>query len=201
MSQPAVATTPPPSELRFPFNLRPLMGLWNGLFLQAGPVAAVAVIILGGRYAIRPLFRLVGGVRTPEVFTATALLVVTGAAALAHFAGLPASLGAFAAGVILSESEYRHELQADVEPFEGLLLGFFFISVGMSANIALAVADVAKLDRHPARPANQQWLVIKKIHVGRTSLHEEENDTFGFGGKVRGTGCQRVGGVGFSEQL
>jgi len=103
----------------------------------AGAIAAVVAIVLGGRFLVRPIFRLVGGVRTPEVFTATALLAVAGAAAVAHAAGLPMSLGAFAAGVVLSESEYRHELQADIEPFEGLLLGFFFISVGMSANVPL----------------------------------------------------------------
>jgi glutathione-regulated potassium-efflux system protein KefB len=109
--------------------------------LQAAGV--VALILLGGRYLVRPAFRLIGGVKTPEVFTAMALLTVVGSAALAEMVGLPMSLGAFAAGVVLSESEYRHELQADVEPFEGLLLGFFFISVGMSANIALAVAEPA----------------------------------------------------------
>ena len=103
--------------------------------------AVVAAILLGGRFLVRPLFRVIGGMRTQEVFTATALLVVSASAALAAWAKLPMSLGAFAAGVVLSESEYRHELQADVEPFEGLLLGFFFISVGMSANIALAMAD------------------------------------------------------------
>src|SRR5690606_27038390 len=93
-----------------------------------GGLAAVAAIVLGGRFLVRPLFQVIGGMRTPEVFTATALLVVAGAAALAELAGLPMSLGAFAAGVVLSESAYRHELQADIEPFEGLLLGFFFIS-------------------------------------------------------------------------
>lgn len=108
-------------------------------FLAA--VGAVAAIVFGGRFLIRPLFRVVGGMKTPEVFTATALLVIVGAAALAELAGLPMSLGAFAAGVVLSESAYRHELQADIEPFEGLLLGFFFISVGMSANVALAIAE------------------------------------------------------------
>lgn len=111
---------------------------WLGVM---GAVGAVAAIVLGGRFLVRPLFRLLGKNRTPEVFTATALLVVAGAAALAALAGLPMSLGAFAAGVVLSESAYRHELQADIEPFEGLLLGFFFISVGMSANIALALAE------------------------------------------------------------
>ncbi len=112
--------------------------VWPGI-LKA--VLAVVAILLGGRFLIRPLFRLVGGVANREAFTATALLVVAGSAALAGLAGLPLSLGAFAAGVVLAESEYRHELQVDVEPFEGLLLGFFFMSVGMSANIALAVAD------------------------------------------------------------
>ena len=95
----------------------------------------IAVILVGGSFLVRPLFRLVGGARTPEVFTATALLLVVGTAALAHWAGLSMSLGAFMAGVLVSDSEYRHELQADIEPFEGLLLGFFFISVGMSANL------------------------------------------------------------------
>lgn len=98
----------------------------------------IAVILVGGSFLVRPIFRAVGGARTSEVFTATALLLVVGTAALADWAGLSMSLGAFMAGVLLSDSEYRHELQADIEPFEGLLLGFFFISVGMSANLGLA---------------------------------------------------------------
>ncbi|MGC1302248.1 MAG: monovalent cation:proton antiporter-2 (CPA2) family protein [Caulobacteraceae bacterium] len=104
-------------------------------------ILAVAVILIGGRFLLRPAFAAIGGARTRELFTATALLVVVGAAALSGAAGLPLSLGAFAAGVVLAESEYRHELQADVEPFEGLLLGFFFMSVGMSADIGLAVRE------------------------------------------------------------
>jgi CPA2 family monovalent cation:H+ antiporter-2/glutathione-regulated potassium-efflux system protein KefB len=102
-------------------------------------VAVIAAILIGGSFLIRPLFRIVGGTKTPEVFTATALLMVVGTAALADWGGLSPSLGAFMAGVLVSDSEYRHELQADIEPFEGLLLGFFFISVGMSANLALAL--------------------------------------------------------------
>ncbi len=101
-------------------------------------VLAIAAILVGGNFLVGPLFRLVGGTRVPEVFTATALLLVIGTAALAEWAGLSTSLGAFMAGVLLSDSEYRHELQADIEPFQGLLLGFFFMSVGMSANLALA---------------------------------------------------------------
>ncbi len=107
-------------------------------WLAAGQtLAAIAVILFGGRFLLQPAFAAVGGARTPELFTATALLVVLGAAAIAEAAGLSPSLGAFAAGVLLSDSDYRHELQADIEPFQGLLLGFFFLSVGMSADLGL----------------------------------------------------------------
>ena len=104
----------------------------------ARDVGAITAILIGGSVLVRPLFRAVGGAKTPEVFTATALLLVVGTAALADWAGLSMSLGAFMAGVVLSDSEYRHEIQADIEPFKGLLLGFFFISIGMSANLGLA---------------------------------------------------------------
>jgi monovalent cation:proton antiporter-2 (CPA2) family protein len=106
---------------------------------------AIAVILVGGRFLMRPLFRAIGGAKTPEVFTAVALLIVAGTALLATAGGLSPSLGAFMAGVLLSESEYRHELQADIAPFEGLLLGFFFISVGMSADLSLAGTQPALL--------------------------------------------------------
>ncbi len=111
---------------------------WLALARAAG---AVLTILIGGRFLIRPAFRAIGGARTPEVFTALALFVVAGSAALANAAGLSMSLGAFIGGVLLSDSEYRHEVQANVEPFEGLLLGFFFLSVGMSANLGLAVQE------------------------------------------------------------
>jgi monovalent cation:proton antiporter-2 (CPA2) family protein len=102
---------------------------------------ALLIILIGGRFLIRPIFRAIGGARTPEIFTATTLLIVIGTAALVSAAGLSMSLGAFMAGVILSDSEYRHELQADIKPFEGLLLGVFFISVGMAANVGLLSAE------------------------------------------------------------
>ena len=104
--------------------------------------AVVAAILVGGMLLVPPLFRMAGYAKSPELFTATALLLVVGTAALADWAGLSASLGAFMAGVMVSDTEYRHELQADIEPFEGLLLGFFFMSVGMSADLSLLV-------RHP----------------------------------------------------
>jgi monovalent cation:proton antiporter-2 (CPA2) family protein len=106
---------------------------------------AVAVILVGGRFAVPALIRAIGGARTPEVFTTASLLIVAGTAFIANLAGLSMSLGAFMAGVLLSESEYRHELQADIAPFEGLLLGFFFISVGMSADLNLAQTHPALL--------------------------------------------------------
>ncbi len=111
---------------------------WRSVAIAIG---AVLTILLVGRFLIPQVFRLIGGSRTPEVFTATALLIVVGTAALAREAGLSMSLGAFLAGVLLSSSEYRHELQADIEPFEGLLLGFFFMSVGMSAELNLVLSE------------------------------------------------------------
>jgi glutathione-regulated potassium-efflux system ancillary protein KefC/glutathione-regulated potassium-efflux system protein KefB len=94
-----------------------------------GAVKAVAVlagVIVGGRYILRPLFRMIAETHTHEIFVATALLVVIGVAVLMTFAGLSMSLGAFIAGMLLADSEYRHEIQADLEPFKGLLLGLFF---------------------------------------------------------------------------
>jgi monovalent cation:proton antiporter-2 (CPA2) family protein len=101
----------------------------------ARAASAIGFILFGGRFLLRPLFQVIGGAKTPEVFTTVALLIVAGTALLATAAGLSPSLGAFMAGVLLSGSEYRHELRADIEPFEGLLLGFFFISVGMSVDL------------------------------------------------------------------
>ncbi|WP_207481300.1 monovalent cation:proton antiporter-2 (CPA2) family protein [Arenibaculum pallidiluteum] len=104
-------------------------------------LAAVAAVLVGGRFLIRPIFRLVAAARAPEIFTATALLVAVGTAALLYTAGLSSSLGAFMAGVLLADSEYRHQLQADIEPFEGLLLGLFFVSIGMGADLGALIAD------------------------------------------------------------
>ncbi|MGJ8687183.1 MAG: monovalent cation:proton antiporter-2 (CPA2) family protein, partial [Spongiibacteraceae bacterium] len=101
---------------------------------------SVAVVVLGGRYMLRPLFRIVAKTGLQEVSTATALLVVMGTAWFMELAGVSMALGAFLAGVLLAESEYRHELESQLEPFKGLLLGLFFMSVGMSADISLLVS-------------------------------------------------------------
>ncbi|MEG5263506.1 monovalent cation:proton antiporter-2 (CPA2) family protein [Pseudomonas sp. JDS28PS106] len=100
-------------------------------------LGSIAIVVVGGRYLLRPVFRIVAKTRIQEVSTATALLVVIGTAWLMELVGVSMALGAFLAGLLLADSEYRHELEAQIEPFKGLLLGLFFISVGMGANIGL----------------------------------------------------------------
>ncbi len=101
----------------------------------------IAAVVLGGRFLLRHVFRVVARARTVEVFTATALLVVVGTAWLMNWAGLSMGLGAFLAGVLLADSEFRHELESHIDPFKGLLLGLFFIAVGMSIDLALVARD------------------------------------------------------------
>jgi glutathione-regulated potassium-efflux system ancillary protein KefC/glutathione-regulated potassium-efflux system protein KefB len=108
-------------------------------------LGAVLLIVIVGRYALRPVLRIVAETRIPDVFTAAALLLVIATALLVDLAGLSMALGAFIAGVLLADSEYRHELEADLEPFKGLLLGLFFIAVGMSVNLGLAVSAPGKV--------------------------------------------------------
>jgi glutathione-regulated potassium-efflux system protein KefB len=102
-------------------------------------ILTIALVVVGGRYLLRPMFRAAAKAGTPEVFTATALLVVMGTAWLMQLVGISMSLGAFLAGVLLADSEYRHEIEAQIEPFRGLLLGLFFISVGMSLDLHMAM--------------------------------------------------------------
>jgi monovalent cation:proton antiporter-2 (CPA2) family protein len=105
--------------------------------LAAKGIAAIAFVIFASRLLVRPALKLIARFGGREVFTAAALLVVIGAALTMQAMGLSMSLGAFLAGVLLADSEFRHELEADVEPFKGLLLGLFFMAVGMSANLGL----------------------------------------------------------------
>ncbi|HWX26128.1 MAG TPA: monovalent cation:proton antiporter-2 (CPA2) family protein [Steroidobacteraceae bacterium] len=125
--------------------LLPLLGV--AAARTAGPggwlllkfIAVIATVIVGGRYVLRPMLRIVAATRVAEAFTAAGLLVVIGTALLVSQVGLSLPLGAFLAGVLLADSEFRHELEADIEPFKGLLLGLFFITVGMSANLGLVL--------------------------------------------------------------
>ncbi|MCR5944381.1 potassium transporter [Ochrobactrum sp. XJ1] len=113
-----------------------LMGVVIGL-------AAIAALVLAGRYLLDPMFRLLARFGAREVMTAAALLVVLGAAVLMQAGGLSMAMGAFLAGVLLSESSFRHQLEADVEPFRGLLLGLFFLGVGMALDLNIITANWA----------------------------------------------------------
>lgn len=104
-------------------------------------LAAIAALVLAGRYLLDPMFRLLARFGAREVMTAAALLVVLGAALLMQKGGLSMAMGAFLAGVLLSESSFRHQLEADVEPFRGLLLGLFFLGVGMALDLNTIVAN------------------------------------------------------------
>ena len=113
-------------------------GGWWG---AAKAAAVIAIIVLGGRLLLRPALRWIARSRTPEIFTAASLLLVVATAALMQSVGLSMALGAFLAGVLLAESEDRRELETDIEPFKGLLLGLFFIAVGMSIDFAVVLAQ------------------------------------------------------------
>jgi monovalent cation:proton antiporter-2 (CPA2) family protein len=114
----------------------------HGWLHAVAVLAAVAAIVAGGRYLTGPIFRFIAAARLREIFTATALLLVIAVTALMTLVGVSPALGAFLAGVMLAENEFRRELEADIEPFRGLLLGLFFITVGASLDFGLVA-------RHP----------------------------------------------------
>ncbi|WP_026479432.1 monovalent cation:proton antiporter-2 (CPA2) family protein [Ahrensia sp. 13_GOM-1096m] len=113
----------------------------NGLIEFGKAVGAIVLLIVAGRYLLTPLLRIIGNTGAREAMLATALLVVLGSAYLMQLAGLSMAMGAFIAGVMLAESSYRHELEADIEPFRGLLLGLFFIAIGMSLNLGVLISE------------------------------------------------------------
>ncbi|QRG07794.1 cation:proton antiporter [Xanthobacter dioxanivorans] len=121
---------------------------WVSLAIAAG---AVAIVVAAGRWLLNPLFALLSAVRAREIMTAAALTVVLGTALLMQVAGLSMAMGAFLAGVLLSGSTFRHQLEADIEPFRGLLLGLFFMAVGMSLNLDVVM---------------QQWGLVALAVVG-----------------------------------
>ena len=111
----------------------------SGWLAAAKALGVIAIIVFGGRLLIRPALRWIARSDTPEIFTAASLLLVVATAALMQTVGLSMALGAFLAGVLLAESENRRELETDIEPFKGLLLGLFFIAVGMSIDFAVVL--------------------------------------------------------------
>ena len=116
-------------------------GQGSGWLAAAKAIGVIAAIIFGGRLLLRPALRWIARSATPEIFTAAALLLVVATASLMQAVGLSMALGAFLAGVLLAESEYRRELETDLEPFKGLLLGLFFIAVGMSIDFAVVLKN------------------------------------------------------------
>jgi CPA2 family monovalent cation:H+ antiporter-2 len=167
-SQPQATTSSGPAESA--------AGPWIRALVVVGVVGA---IVLGGRFLIRPVFRYIALTRLHEIFNAAALLLVVGIALAMERVGLSPALGTFLAGVVLAESEYRHELESDIEPFKGLLLGLFFISVGASIDLPL-------IQSQPFRIALLVFglLVIKfavLFFTGKvTRLENSQNFTFAF---------------------
>jgi monovalent cation:proton antiporter-2 (CPA2) family protein len=123
-----------------------LMGQQGGVHTAGGlspflTLLLVAAVVVAGRYLLRPYFRALAEAGSQEVFTAGALLVVLAVGVFMHKLGISMALGAFVAGMLLADSEFRHEIEADIEPFKGLLLGLFFMAVGMSVNFGLIAAE------------------------------------------------------------
>lgn len=123
-------------------NNHSLISNYPGWLQTIAVLGAVTVVVLGGRLLIRPLLRLVASTHLTELFTATALLIVVGITVLMGLVGISPALGTFLGGVVLANSEYRHELESDIEPFKGLLLGLFFISVGSSINFPFVIENI-----------------------------------------------------------
>lgn len=125
--------------------LMPLLASHGGAGEQLPPLGQVLLaltgLVLASRFLLRPAFRFIANSQTPELFTGAALLIILGVSSLMLALHLSMSLGAFLAGMLLADSEYRHELEAQIEPFKGLLLGLFFMSVGMTANLPLLLRE------------------------------------------------------------
>jgi CPA2 family monovalent cation:H+ antiporter-2 len=117
----------------------------NGWQTALATIAAIAVVVVGGSRLTSPLFRFIASARLRELFTATALLIVIGIALLMSLVGLSPALGTFLAGVVLANSEYRHELESDIDPFKGLLLGLFFMTVGAGIDFQLLLDNIGPI--------------------------------------------------------
>ncbi len=154
-----------------------------------GAVVVLAVVLLTGRWLLRPLFHEIAGARTAELFTLAVLLVVLAAAYATESAGLSGALGAFLAGIMLAETEYRHQIETDIRPFRDLLLGLFFITVGMTLDLAL-IRDNALivLGLTVALVAGKAWIVTllarrvcpDRVSAVQTGLVLAQGGEFGF---------------------
>jgi glutathione-regulated potassium-efflux system protein KefB len=154
-----------------PGNVASSTGIdWGAIGIGAG---AVAGLIVAGRYLLNPLFGFLANARAREVMTAAALLVVLGAAYAMELGGLSMAMGAFMAGVLLSESTYRHQLEVDVEPFRGVLLGLFFVAVGMSLQLDVVAANWGTILAYVAAYMVVKALVIYAVARVFRSRHRE----------------------------
>ncbi len=137
---------------------------------------AIASILLLGKFASRPIFRAIAATNVREIFVAAALALVVGISLLMMVVGLSPALGAFLAGVVLADSEYRHELESDIEPFKGLLLGIFFISIGASLNFTLIGDEILLISALTFGLISAKWFVLFlvgklfKMEAGERSL-------------------------------
>lgn len=119
---------------------------WAAVGISVATAAgALAAIVVAGRYLLQPLFKAVAGLRTQEVFIAIILLAVLGTAWATEQVGLSMTLGAFLAGLMLAETEFRHQIEVDIRPFQGLLMGLFFITIGMSLDLRFAAQHIVAL--------------------------------------------------------
>ena len=136
-------------------------------------LVSIAALVAAGRWLLNPLFRLLAAAKAREVMTAAALLVVLGSALAMQLGGLSMAMGAFLAGVLLSESSFRHQLEADVEPFRGILLGLFFLGVGMSLDLAVIAANWGLILMSVAAYMAVKSLVIYGIARALRTKHAE----------------------------
>ena len=156
----------------------PLLGgvqqdMTQTLLSAAKGLGVIVLLVFGGRYLLRPVLRIVAETKVSEAFTAAALLVVLGTALLVDAVGLSMALGAFVAGLLLADSEYRHELEADIEPFKGLLLGLFFMSVGLSANLGLLIEQPGRIALLVAGLITVKFLLL--YGLARATRHSPES--------------------------
>lgn len=182
----------------------PLLGQAKALSQSAPPTSAVlnavvviVAVVVGGRFLLRHLFRVVARAQMVEVFTATALMVVAGTAWLMQSVGLSMGLGAFLAGVLLADSEFRHELESHIEPFKGLFLGLFFMAVGMSIDLDVVANQPALIATGVVALLALKWVLL--VAVGRLSGGLPWRSTMMLGGVLAMGG--EFGFVVFAEAL
>lgn len=150
--------------------------VFNSWIPIATALGSIGVLVVGGRWLLNPVFQMLARARAREVMTAAALLVVLGAALLMQLGGLSMALGAFLAGVLLSESSFRHQLEADIEPFRGLLLGLFFLGVGMSLDLSVVSANAGLIIAGVLALMTTKALCIYLVARGAGSAHSEAVD-------------------------